>query len=641
MFNKLTSYCFYCILFSIALSSQAQSPKVLHVVTHNRTTVITDPSKGVNSYSGWGKFPSATESVRSVKLLLTLGSPDSMPTAHWDYCDVISIRRQGGQQGADRKFEIGRMLTPYGSIFGKGWQWQWEADVSDFSPWLRDSVEIEYLHAGYEPVTVGWALTLDFVVTYGPPVAKPLGMVPLWNDKFKYGDPANKIDSTLTPVEYTAPAGAAWNRIRIQHTGHGADRPRNCSEFCSRWREIYVDEKLVDHRNMWKDCSINPLYPQGGTWIFDRAYWCPGDLQLPDVFDVPVKPGKHKASMKMEPYIATDNIQAYEHIGSYLFQYAAPAQAYDVAIEDIVAPTSKQQYLRSNPAIAQPRIVIRNLGRKSLTSLHISYGTEGFARKSYEWKGNLSFNQTATLVLPGVIDSKPGANNFVAEISQPNGKADGWSGDNKMTSSFTAPPLLPEQFVIRYKTNNRPQEDFISIVNINGDTLWSRKPEGAKPNTLYTDTIKLQPGFYAMQLRDTAGNGLQFWAMPQQGDGYMRLMDMKGRLIHVFESDCGNGELMSFEASPQFVTDTVHVQGAFSMFPRRTSDKIEMEMQLSRKADVSVKITVDGILYQQHDYKQIKDGNFTFSLAQLPKGRYVVDVYVEGERKFTGRVNRD
>ena len=42
------------------------------------------------------------------------------------------------------------MLTLYGSIFGKGWSWKWQVDVTDFAPFLRDSVEVEYNHTGYE-----------------------------------------------------------------------------------------------------------------------------------------------------------------------------------------------------------------------------------------------------------------------------------------------------------------------------------------------------------------------------------------------------------------------------------------------------------------------------------------------------------
>lgn len=630
----------FAALFFVA-NAFSQTATNTHVFTHNRATIITDPSKGENSYRAWGIFPKNETSVRRVKLLLTLGNPHPMPTAHWDYCDVISIRRLGGINATDRKIEIGRMLTPYGSIFGKGWQWQWEVDVSDFAPLLRDSVEIEYLHTGYEPNTVGWALTLDFEITYGPPVAKQLGMVPLWNDKFKYGDPANKIENSLKPVDYTAPAGTSFSRLRIQHTGHGADRPRNCSEFCKRWREIYVDDKLADRRDMWKECSTNPLYPQGGTWIYYRAYWCPGDLQAPDVLDVPTKPGKHTTRMVMEPYTATDNIQAYEHIGSYLFHYGKPQQANDACIDDIVAPTAKQMYFRKNPEIAQPAVLIRNLGSRALNSLEITYGTKGLPKKTFAWKGNLAFNNSELVLLPGPVEFPAFENGFEVSIAKPNGKADGWNGDNTISTNYNAPVMLPDTLLLRYKTNNRPQDNFITLINANWETLYRLTPGECNANTVYTNTVALKPGYYTMQLTDTAGNGLQFWAQPQQGDGYLRLYNTKGQLVHVFESDCGSGERLSFQASPYYRADTSRPQCAFTMFPRRTSDKIELEVEISKPAFVSVKITVDGMLQQLHEYTKIERGNFTYSLASLPKGRFVVDVYVDGKRRFTGRVNRD
>ncbi|MCU7548999.1 peptide-N-glycosidase F-related protein [Chitinophagaceae bacterium LB-8] len=612
-----------------------------HVITHNRVTIVTDPSKGENSYKQWGVFPKDSKKIRSVKMLLTLGSPDSIPTAHWDYCDNINIRRVKSKDSADKHIEIGRMLTPYGSIYRKGWQWQWEVDVTDFKSLLQDSVEIEYLHTGYEPVSVGWALTLDFAITYGPEIVKPMGMIPLWNDKYKYGDDKQPITASLLPVQYTVPQGAAINRIRIQHTGHGADQPRQCSEFCTRWRKIMIDQNVVDQRNLWKDCSVNPLYPQGGTWIYSRAYWCPGDLQQPDVIDVPIQAGKHEASVFMQPYTATGNIQAYEHIGSYLFFYAAPQQKYDAAIEEIWAPTNKQQYARLNPAIDQAKILVRNVGSNNLTSLQIEYGTVGFAKKRYIWKGNLTFNQTALVVLPGEIYARPGENKFSVTISKPNGKADAWTGDNSMTSSFMAPKQFPQQMIVQYKTNNNPQDNTILLINASGDTLFKKLPADVKPSTIYADTLQLKEGKYALILQDTAGDGLQFWANPRQGDGYLRLTDMNGNLVHIVESDCGKGETTFIDASAQYKLDTSKIVGAFSMYPRRTRDKIDLDVLLSKAAKLTVKITVDGILQQLHEYESVKQGIFTYSIASLPPGRYIVDVYANDERMFTGRVNKE
>jgi len=639
MMRKTNLWSMLLCLLATTVVAQNSGSTVVH--TFHKKTIVTDPSKGENSYKTRGVFPKASAAVRRMTLQLTLGSPDEMPTAHWDYCDVISIRRKGGVHGEDKRIEIGRMLTPYGSIFGKGWQWMWEVDVTDFQHLLRDSVEIEYLHTGYEPNTVGWALTMDVAVQFGPSIAPLLGMQPLWNGKFKYGDSTAPFAAAVMPVRYTAPAQTSFSRVRIQHTGHGADKPRNCSEFCSRWRQILHDGKLADKRDMWKECSDNALYPQGGTWIYDRAYWCPGDLQRPDVIDMPAKAGTHQVDLQMEPYTATGNVQAYEHIGSYLFYYGEPTHQHDVLLEDIVAPSNKQAFTRYNPAINNASIIVRNVGSQPLKSLTIVYGTVGVAQKTYQWKGLLPFNQTVMIALPGAVDMLAKDNQFTVMLSQPNGKADAWPADNSLTTTYKAPITLPNVFVLKYKTNNRPADNFIALHNAAGEKLFEKLPSTAVANTEYNDTISLKEGFHRLQLTDTSGNGLQFWAQPQQGDGFLRLYDTTGRLLYVFESDCGAGEALSFYASPQYKPDTVNIQAAFSMFPRRTKDNIQLDIELSTAAKVAVKITVDGILHQLHEYRSIRNGKFTYSLLSLPQGRFVVDVYVNDVRKFTGRVNRD
>jgi hypothetical protein len=170
-----------------------------------------------------------------------------------------------------------------------------------------------------------------------------------------------------------------------------------------------------------KIAAGNPLYPQGGTWIYDRAYWCPGDLQVPDIIDVMTKPGQHQVALEMEPYIATANIQANEDISAYLFQYSLPKQKTDVAVDKIMVPSDQQQFARLNPASFNPRVVIRNLGADNLRSVNITYGTDGFPKKVYQWKGSLPFNQTAEIVLPGAIEMKTGQNRYTVSLSKPNG----------------------------------------------------------------------------------------------------------------------------------------------------------------------------------------------------------------------------
>ena len=50
-------------------------------------------------------------------------------------------------------------------------------------------------------------------------------------------------------------------------------------------------------------------------------------------------------------------------------------------------------------------------------------------------------------------------------------------------------------------------------------------------------------------------------------------------------------------------------------------------------------IKVDKILKEQHDYTALQQGNLSYQLSWLPKGRTVVEVLVDGVSRFKGRVN--
>ena len=630
----------FLLMLLFSLDCFAQNPVRHHVVTHNRTTVVCNPSTGSKSFKKWGDFPAMNFPIRKIGMNVTLGSPDSLLTAHWDYLDHIYLRRQGGIKGKSLDYEIGRMLTPYGSIYNKGWSFKWEVDVTDFSPFLRDSVEIEYVHSGYEQTNVGWALTIDFEIVSGPPVVVPLGITPLWNKGYKYGDPNDKIEDKLLPVTYESKSGETISRIRIQHTGHGMDRPRGCSEFCSRWRDLKMDGQIVDHRNMWKDCGANPLYPQGGTWVYDRAYWCPGDLQQPDVIDVMTNPGTHKVALVMEPYTATENIQANEDISAYLFHYSSPSKKIDASVDKIIVPSDNQQYSRLNPASFNPRFVIRNLGSENLKSATITYGTDGFAKKIFKWRGDLKFNETAGILIPGEIAMKDGRNSFTVTLSKPNGAKDGWPDDNALTSTFIAPEVYPAEFVLEFLTNKMPKDNNVFLIDSKSDTLFSKAPKNLEAGTLYRDTIRLKEGNYELCITDTAGDGLEFWAEPQNGDGHLRMFDLKGHLIHPFESDCGNGEKLSFRASPNFVADTTKAVYAFSLYPRLITNKTELTLVANKPGKMVVQITVDGTIWEKHEYNGVKSGMFNYDLSYLPTGRIVLEAFIDGVSRFKGRLNK-
>jgi hypothetical protein len=633
---------FLLLTTTLQLAVAQKTPKKEFITTHNRATINTDVSKGMKSFPAWGVFPSQKAEIRRIVMHLTLAHPDTMPIAHWDYLDFIYIRRVGGRLADSLNMEIARMLTPYGSSFKNNWSFTWDVDVTDFAMILRDSVEIEYMHSGWEPETLGWALTLQFEVVYGKPVATPLMISEIYNGKFPYGNPANPIENHLIPHEFEFLSNAHFGRIRVQHTGHGADRPDYCSEFCSRWREVHINNTIVDRRDLWKDCGSNPLYPQGGTWLYDRAYWCPGDLQQPDLIDFQARKGSQTIKFVMKPYASEpgSDLGAYESVAAYLIQYGKPLQMNDVAIEKIRVPTNNPQFSRQNPACFQPTIEFRNLGGENLKKLTITYGTKGFKPRKFLWEGNLAHNQSQIVVLPGEIDFLPGLNAFEVVLENPNGKKDGWPQDNFLASEFQSPVQLPLQCIIKYKANNRPQENSLFIVGSQGDTVYNRRPSQCKANETYTDTVSLSSGKYEFHLTDSAGNGLEYWAEPENGYGYVRFLDFQNNILHNFISDCGNGQFLAFHALQAPKNDFSHAQRAFFIYPRRAKQKIELDVHLPDTSRLEVRFLKNNEIQSSHLYKSFRVGTILFDISNLAPSRYIVEVFVNDKLEHRDRINK-
>lgn len=613
----------------------------IRVVSHDQTFVVTDPAKGVKAYRQWAVFPSENVSVRRINLLVTFGCPDSLRCADWDYLDHIYIRRKGGVNGASLDYPIGRMLTPYGGAFGREWSFDWKTDITDFSLLLRDSVEIEYEHTGYEPNDDrGWKITVTFEIVEGRPALEPLSIVKLYDGSFPYGNSAQPIEEQLKPVSFVAGKNAQHARVLIFQTGHGMDA-NGCGEFCSRYRELWFDGKMIDKRNIWKKCGNNPLYPQAGTWLIDRAYWCPGYLQQPDVFDLSVSSGTaHTIDLNMEPYV-TDDPSANERICAYLIQYTKPAAQHDVAIEDIVAPTRSKTHLRKNPSCAHPVIVVRNLGSKPLTQCTVEYGTDGFGKRKYVWKGELLFNEQAVIGLPGEVQGNSGENTFRVSVAAPNGKKDVNSSDNSMHTRFTKAPVHGSELIFYLHTNKQPEQNAYVVKNSDGKIMFERALGSLKADTGYRDTLRLTPGCYELLLKDTADNGLEFWFDNRGGRGFARLLDNKGRLLKHFDSDFGTEIYYSFEvAADSSVLTLPDPVPAVGLFPTRTSGKTTMDYFGNSPQKVTVQLVTDpgNEVIEEHVYGALKEGLFTYDLSYRPAQRYYLKVYVGGKLVFNKRV---
>ncbi len=295
---------------------------------HNNVVIQTNPSVGETLYSAWSSFPAATVPYRKVMAYLTFECAPGLNCGEWDYLNHIYIGKTGGMAGISLGYELGRFITPYGNYWNSNDNWKhgWWLDVTDWSYLLHDSVEIIYKHTGYEAsADRGWKINLKYYVIEGTPVRDFKKMDTLWNGSFQYGNPANPIEDKLNSRNITLDPATASAKLWVMQTGHGNDQPDGCGEFCAKDRYVKWDNATINTRNIWKECGFNSLFPQAGTWIFDRANWCPGQTVQPDWVELPGLTGgsAHTIDIDMQPYTATQDF-GNMFFTTYLFEYGIP-----------------------------------------------------------------------------------------------------------------------------------------------------------------------------------------------------------------------------------------------------------------------------------------------------------------------------
>ena len=620
------------VLMPFAGSLKAGSAKVRIITSHERSLVVTDPVKGYNSYPAWTIFPTKNVPCRNALLRITYECPESLRCGEWDYIDKVMIRRREGNNKDTLNFEIARMISPYGSRFTSDWKFSWTTDITDFAPMLHDSVDIEFIHTGYESnKDRGWRITISFELTEGPPSMELLGINELWKGNFPYGDSAKTIESFLTPRKFKTPPGTAISRLRLLQTGHGMDDLENCAEFCAKSRFIYLDGKQISTRKIWKECGDNPLFPQAGTWIFDRANWCPGDIVAPDLIDISASSGRsYILDIDMETYVNSSKPTANYEFSSYIFHYSKPRAKNDAGLVEIVSPTDGTRSTRNDPACSGPVVVIRNNGSDLLKSLEFNYGTirNGL---HYKWTGMLGSNESAMITLPGdfIIEDD---GKFYVSLSSPNGLPDEYVSDD---SKEVVPRPVPvyDKFMIAFKTNRDSTSTCYRIKDSFGNIIFRLTPTELNAGKSYLDTFSLQPGCYSLEVIDTAGDGLEFWFNPESGSGYVRMLDMNGRLLKSFVSDFGNILIHNFRIEGNGKTSyTADKTPLLNVFPPRNSGKFEVEIFLNEPDTVSFILMDEKMnpVYEEN-LGYIREYTYPADISANPDGIYYVRISTSGE----------
>lgn len=527
------------------------------------------------------------------------------------------------------RYELARYITPYGiglTLGDDGWTWVF--DVTDYAPLLRDSVQLQ---AG------NWQELLDlkFAFIEGTPSRDVKRVDAFWKGTYNLAT----FDDNITDHTFTPEPGEIQFRLKTRASGHGFGSGNNCAEFCFNTHSVLVNGVTEWSWEIMRECADNPLYPQGGTWIYDRAAWCPGA-------PVDTRNWELTSLVSTEESFNVDYNIDYDPDGNYRFEgqiiaYGPPNFSHDVEISEVLSPSDDKLQSRMNPICEAPAIRIRNNGTEPLTDCSFSYYVSGENGnvgevESLNWTGNLAFLEELVVSLPytDAILFDGGEDEQLEFHVTLHDDADEQLSNNSTLSRFHRVPtwsyndLDDNRLIIWTKTNNAPWETQVKLTNAEGDVVWQRGYTEA--NTTFRDTIEINQGCYRFTINDAGDDGTDFWAN-SDGSGYTRIKKVAGSNFINFESDFGKSISQAFYFETNLVSSVSEVSQSMEKsliaFPNPTDGIVRLRVDGSWQGAEARQVTwrdVQGRIVHQSIARFHTGELIVQDVTNWPKGIYSV-----------------
>ncbi len=624
---------FTAILIFCSLNLFASIGDTTHVLTHNDVLHHYITTSGNYHYTTWTRFPN--KSWRKAILQVTFKAPgNGLQCGQWDYLNYVKILRHGSVNNPSQNLEIARIITPYGNSFSSTWSYTWFVDVTDFAPLMNDSLEVDYNFTGGDGTTSGvsgYKFTLDFIMIEGTPAMQQTSFSQLWNGSFTYGNTNNPIENHLVPMGIAMDTNATIGRVRLLQTGHGNENNDGCSEFCNKYRLLKWDSVKVDSQQVWRLCGFNGLYPQAGSWVYDRGNWCPGSMVFPYSYDFKTTANSlHTVDIDMQSFVA--NGSANYVFGSQFFQYKKPVNKNDASIESLINPSLQPEYNRINPICGNPTLTIKNNGSDTITTLTFQYGMIGGQQLTYNWNGFLLPQQTTQIALNNLLIADSSSLQFNVTITQVNNLADDYPYDNSYTTAVQLPTVYNNKMIFVVQTNQNPTETNYVVKDIFGNILLQRNGANLNANHTYRDTIAFADGCYNFTVYDTGGDGLYNYFNTTQGTGSAKILNLSGATVTNFNADFGSQTGINFKVgNPQYATGTTVLTAPTSIssnvFPNPNNGNFIIDLDMNGYDDVSIFITdLLGRNVWQKNYRNIQGLTQSVNLSTETAGIYLVKI---------------
>lgn len=531
------------------------------------------------------------------------------------------------------RFELLSFVTPYGinldlGVDGKMWQF----DVTDFTPVLKGRKRMTVEFGKYQE-----ELDIRFLFITGTPPHNVNKVQQLWRPGTVRKFTDIRENKYFEPRKVEIDKNSTMFKLKAMITGHGQE-----GEFIAQDHFINIDGGAREYVwKVWKECADNPLYPQGGTWVYDRAGWCPGAPTDMKEIDITENIGS-KDSVEIDYGILSAIGDSRYIVNWQMVSYGEPNFNVDAAIAEIKRPSKRMEFSRFNPICYDPIVVIQNTGKNVLTELKLKYYVKGGEQKEFDWAGELKFLEKEEITLPIDVTSfwiGDGSNIFVVELSNPNGSVDEYINNNKMESPFDLPDVIKEEFVLVFKSNSKPEENKLYLKDVDGNIIY-KKTIIARNHT-YKKEIKLEDGCYELEVYDSADDGLAYWAHPAQGKGNLYFKNTFNQIrIKTFNPDFGKFLKYSFVVGNiNQVDGKIISEEIFDISPNPASSLIELKLNVDSSPGLIISITdIWGREYKKLDYSALKYGIARIDVTQLPKGLYMVTYRDNKGRSGTKKV---
>lgn len=544
-------YTLALIALGLSVSAAPGDTTIVRVMDHMDMTWY-------GTYRDTAVLPDMSKSYNKVLMIYTMGCATG-GCSDWDYTSSIQAYEPTGVLDSNvasidtistnplvidttwnvfevnRAWELGRVITPYGGYMANGahgynnnWEHPFVFDVTDFQHLLRDTVAFGAVYKGWSS---GFSATVDLIFIEGTPARPVVQMDQLYHRYGQYRVTSTFESNVLPPVDVLVHPSAVSGDFLFTPTGHGFVNSLNCAEFCRKHFTLFRDGVQQARHDMWRDdCGMNPIYPQGGTWLYDRANWCPGDdaIIFRDSIGSLAGVDTVEINVDIEAYsytVPSGETPAGYELEGVLVQYGDFQIDVDAEVTEIITPNNSDEYRRYNPACREATIRITNRGGQPLTQAVIRYGIPGEWIQHTPWTGSLGYLESEIVTLP-MIGPWPWSNaasgEFMATIEVANDEV---AYNNTKESTFDIPTAHPSNLVIVTRTNAAASETYWDLYNDAGQIIASR--DGLGNAAFYYDTLDLPSGCYELRIRDRGKDGLSFWAN-NDGVGYVQMRNNGG-----------------------------------------------------------------------------------------------------------------